>query len=240
MTTFTQNNQVKKAGSFLSKAAPMVLMGGLAYLNAKPYVAAATAVLKGSISEDPWFQAVYRLPDVIGSLPYIGPPIEAALDFVGGLIAAVGTVGGAALGLTAWGLIQAAQLLPIALFRDNNRLESVIRGVEADTKRTGYDTENDTGILKSLKDLANSLPLIWIEQVYMWANIAFLVDFLACSIYYPVLRVNVQEFIFTRGVEQVIWTNAATTAICVFGFWVLFNIFLSIAEGSRYIGDNRP
>lgn len=215
-------------------------MGGLVYLNSQPYVSGFTNILTGNLGDNPFTRAVAVLPQTASGIPYIGGITEVALVSIGSVVATLGAAGGLVLGITGWALVQTAQLLPIAVFRDQPRLGKVISSVETQTGGRVYDTESEeNGTLKKLKEFHNSLPSLWIDRIYLWANLAFLIDMLVCSLYYPVLKVNVQEFMFTRGIDQVNWVNAVITFGCVFGFWALFDALLSYLEGQRHIGGSR-
>lgn len=210
-------------------------MAFLAILNSRPYVAGANALL-ATMADQPFQQAVSALPMWAMTLPILRQVVAAIIGAIAAVVGFFTATGGLILGFGAWTIVQGLQLLPAAIFRNESRLPTIISGISRDYREFEED-ENDPKILRKLKSLQSKMSTEWADNIYQASQLAFVLDFAVCTIYFKPLG-NLQTFFLAPSPDLVNWPSVAVVLATVLGYHFLFDFFLKSLEAQKYLGGS--
>ena len=209
--------------TFLKVLYVLCILAGLyfALLNINPYVVIVRSLLMQT--------------DIDGFAQLVN-----AIPFIGGITRGVGASSAWIFGIVLWAFIQFAQCAPIVLFRDKALLRVMLD--EHDRAHRVPLTEKDDPVAAGLKTLYNKLPLGLLRNMGKIRIVAYLLDFVICSIVYPPCEGGFLKFllyIVTGSFSRLNWANITLTIVTMFAIELILRVVLGIGELIYYYRKSR-
>lgn len=193
---------------FAGKIAATALIGWLMLLNAQPWLKFAdmAAPMIGTI---PFFSTLVKIP-------YLGGWIE----FASANLAAI-------TGVSAWGLIQFCEILPIVLDK-----ELIVGNLIRNWQGVDYDVSKEKNdAVKKLKVAFNKLPTEDIEALEIYRAWAYVAEFIGCTVLYLPYEGGFQAFADDTPAwdwDSILWGNLLMIPVSMFGFELLLKITIRL------------
>ncbi len=190
------------AGKIVGTAA----IGWLMLLNAQPWLKFAdmTAPMIGTI---PFFNALVKIP-------YLGGWIE----FASANLAAI-------IGVSAWGLIQFCEILPMAFDK-----ERIVGNLIRNWQGVDYDVSKEkNAAVKKLKVMFNKLPIEDIEALEVYRTWAYVAEFIGCTVLYLPYQGGFQALMDDAPAwdfDSILWGNLLMIPVSMFGFELLLKVVI--------------
>lgn len=193
---------------FAGKIAATALIGWLMLLNAQPWLKFAdmAAPMIGTI---PFFSTLVKIP-------YLGGWIE----FASANLAAI-------TGVSAWGLIQFCEILPIVLDK-----ELIVGNLIRNWQGVDYDVSKEKNdAVKKLKVAFNKLPTEDIEALEIYRAWAYVAEFIGCTVLYLPYEGGFRAFADDTPAwdwDSILWGNLLMIPVSMFGFELLLKITIRL------------
>lgn len=191
---------------FAGRLATTAFIGWLMMLNAQPWLKFADMTAP-MVSNVPFAKALI-------SIPYLG----GWLEFLGENMAVI-------VGLSAWGLIQFCEVLPIAFDK-----ELIVGSLIRKWQGVDYDLSKEkNAAVKKLKVMFRRLPTEDIEALEVYRAWAYLAEFIGCTALYLPYDGGFKALVDDApawDLDSIIWGNLLMIPVSMFGFELLLKVVI--------------